>query len=243
VTTSNPIELAAEIVTAFVSNNSLPRGELPALIEVVNAAVRRLAQRGEVVEAVIDAPAPAVSIRKSITPGYLICLDDGKRFKSLRRHLAKLGMTPEQYREKWNLSADYPMVAPNYAAERSALAKNMGLGHLRKNPVAAVPASAGESESVAGTSEMIAPELASAATIEAVLTEPVSAGESESVAGTIEALAAEPASVTKSKRKSTVVAPGPASAAKTKRKTKSKVVATPPKSGKRKATRPREATA
>ena len=106
-----------------------------------------------------------------------------------------------------------------------------------------MPASAGESESVAGTSEMIAPELASAATIEAVLTEPVSAGESESVAGTIEALAAEPASVTKSKRKSKVVAPGPASAAKTKRKTKSKVVATPPKSGKRKATRPREATA
>jgi len=91
--------------------------------------------------AVIDTPEPAVSIRKSVTPDYLICLEDGKRFKSLRRHLAKLGMTPEQYRPKWNLPSTYPMVAPNYAAQRSALAKSIGFG-LREKPVAAVPASA-----------------------------------------------------------------------------------------------------
>ena len=76
---------------------------------------------------------PAVSIRKSITPDYLVCLDDGKKFKSLRRHLATLGLTPDQYRVKWNLPADYPMVAPNYAAQRSELAKKSGLGQMRKN--------------------------------------------------------------------------------------------------------------
>jgi predicted transcriptional regulator len=108
----NPIELAAEIVTSFVSNNSLPRNELPALIEVVHAAVSRLAERREVVEAIIDAPAPAVSIRESITPDYLICLDDGKRFKSLRRHLTILGMTSEQYRAKWNLLPTIPWSRP-----------------------------------------------------------------------------------------------------------------------------------
>jgi predicted transcriptional regulator len=90
-----------------------------------------------------------VSIRKSVTPDYLICLDDGKRFKSLRRHLAILGMTPEQYRAKWNLPGDYPMVASNYAAQRSALAKSIGLGQLRKKPVAAVSAKADESAAVA----------------------------------------------------------------------------------------------
>ena len=112
VATLNPIELAAEIVAAFVSNNSLPRAELAAVIETVHAAVKRLAEGAEVAPAVIDAPAPAVSIRKSVTPDYLICLEDGKRFKSLRRHLAKLGMTPEQYRAKWDLPSTYPMVAP-----------------------------------------------------------------------------------------------------------------------------------
>src|SRR6202021_2727352 len=76
-------------------------------------------------------------------PGYLICLDDGKRFKSLRRHLATLGMTPQQYRAKWNLPSDYPMVAPNYAAQRSALAKSLGLGQLRQRPVATVPSRGG----------------------------------------------------------------------------------------------------
>ena len=80
----------------------------------------------------VEAKTPAVSIRRSITPDFLICLDDGKRFKSLRRHLAGLGLTPAQYREKWNLPSDYPMVAPNYAAQRSELAKKIGLGQIRR---------------------------------------------------------------------------------------------------------------
>jgi predicted transcriptional regulator len=128
---SNPIELAAEIVAAFVSNNPLPKGELPSLILAVHTAVVRLAAEPESVPLQFEVKTPAVPIRRSITPDFLICLDDGKRFKSLRRHLGGLGMTPEQYREKWNLPPDYPMVAPNYAAQRSALAKQIGLGQIR----------------------------------------------------------------------------------------------------------------
>jgi predicted transcriptional regulator len=125
---SSPVELSGQIVVAFVSNNPLPKGELPSLILAVHTAVIRLAEcaasnRGEI---------PAVPIRRSITPDFLICLDDGKRFKSLRRHLTGHGLTPEQYREKWKLPSDYPMVAPNYAAQRSALAKQIGLGQIRK---------------------------------------------------------------------------------------------------------------
>ena len=158
---SDPIQLATEIMAAFVANNSVPRGELPALFEGLHAALKRLTD-GEVAPPVIEPPTPAVSIRASVTPDYLICLDDGKRFRTLRRHLEGLGMTPEQYRAKWNLPSTYPMVAPNYAAERSELAKNMGLG--RKSPVTAVPTSAGESETVAATPasadavEVVAPE-------------------------------------------------------------------------------------
>jgi predicted transcriptional regulator len=111
----------------------------------VHAAVKRLAQPSEVATAV-EPPAPAVSIRKSVTPDYLICLDDGRRFKSLRRHLATLGMTPEQYRAKWDLPSTYPMVAPNYAAQRSALAKSLGLGQLRQRSIATVPPSVGAPE-------------------------------------------------------------------------------------------------
>jgi predicted transcriptional regulator len=128
---SSPIELAGEIVAAFVSNNPLPKGELPSLILAVHTAVVRLAAEPESVPLQFEVKTPAVPIRKSITPDFLICLDDGKRFKSLRRHLGGLGMTPEQYREKWNLPPDYPMVAPNYAAQRSALAKQIGLGQIR----------------------------------------------------------------------------------------------------------------
>jgi predicted transcriptional regulator len=128
---SSPIELAGEIVAAFVSNNPLPKGELPSLILAVHTAVVRLAAEPESVQLQFEVKTPAVPIRKSITPDFLICLDDGKRFKSLRRHLGGLGMTPEQYREKWNLPPDYPMVAPNYAAQRSALAKQIGLGQIR----------------------------------------------------------------------------------------------------------------
>ncbi|MFZ0605368.1 MAG: MucR family transcriptional regulator [Roseiarcus sp.] len=126
----NPIELAAKMVIAFVSNNPLPKGELPALIHEVHAVVVRLAAGPESAQPQPEAKAPAVPVRRSITPDFLICLDDGKRFKSLRRHLTGLGLTPEQYREKWNLPADYPMVAPNYTAQRSALAKQFGLGQI-----------------------------------------------------------------------------------------------------------------
>ena len=129
---SNPVELAAEIVAAFVSNNPLPKGELPALIHAVHSAVERLAAEPESAPPQVEAKTPAVPIRRSITPDFLICLDDGKRFKSLRRHLAGHGLTPEQYRQKWNLPSDYPMVAPNYAARRSALAKKLGLGQSRR---------------------------------------------------------------------------------------------------------------
>src|SRR5271170_3067805 len=128
---SNPVELAAEIVSAFVSYNPVPKSELPSLIELVHSAVERLEKGPESGPPQIEAKAPAVPIRKSITPDFLICLDDGKRFKSLRRHLAGLGLTPAQYREKWNLPSDYPMVAANYAAQRSALAKKIGLGQSR----------------------------------------------------------------------------------------------------------------
>jgi MucR family transcriptional regulator, transcriptional regulator of exopolysaccharide biosynthesis len=125
---SRPIELAAGVVAAFVSNNSLPVGELPALIQAVHTSVKRLAGGPESAAQKVEEKAPAVSIRKSVTPDYLICLEDGKHFRSMRRHLTLLGLTPEQYREKWRLPANYPMVAPNYAAQRSALAKSMGLG-------------------------------------------------------------------------------------------------------------------
>lgn len=129
---ASSIELAASIVAAFVSHNSLPVAELPALIASVDATLRRLATGAAATPAVEEKPEPAVSVRKSITPDYLVCLDDGKKFKSLRRHLATLGMTPDQYRAKWGLAPDYPMVAPNYAAQRSNLAKQMGLGQARK---------------------------------------------------------------------------------------------------------------
>ena len=128
--TLSPIELAAKMAAAFVSNNSVPTGELPALILTLHTVMARLAAAPESAPPQVEAKAPAVPIRKSITPDYLICLEDGRRFKSLRRHLAGLGLSPEQYREKWKLPSDYPMVAPNYAAQRSALAKQIGLGQF-----------------------------------------------------------------------------------------------------------------
>jgi predicted transcriptional regulator len=122
------LELSAQILASFVSNNSVRASELPALIETIHAAMVRL-KDGAPAPAVEEAPKePAVAVRRSITPDYLICLEDGKRFKSLKRHLGAHGLTPKQYREKWKLPPDYPMVAPNYAAQRSALAKKIGLG-------------------------------------------------------------------------------------------------------------------
>lgn len=122
------IELTASIVSAYVSNNPTPAADIPALIGQVHGALQRLAT-GRPEPASQEPAKPAVPVKKSVTPEYLICLEDGKRFKSLKRHLrTQYKMTPEQYREKWGLPADYPMVAPNYAVERSQLAKKMGLG-------------------------------------------------------------------------------------------------------------------
>ena len=123
------IGLTADVVSAYVSHNSLSSSDLPALIGNTYAALRGI-QKGTVA-AVTPVLTPAVSVRNSVTPAYLICLDDGKRFKSMKRHLAHLGMTPEQYRTKWGLPSDYPMVAPNYSATRAALAKKIGLGRNR----------------------------------------------------------------------------------------------------------------
>jgi predicted transcriptional regulator len=128
------VELAADVVSSFVSHNSVPRSELSDLVQSVHHALSQIETRSQVVAPQPESKVPAVSIRKSIMPDYLICLDDGRKFKSLRRHLALLGMTPQQYREKWNLPDNYPMVAPNYAATRSALAKRFGLGQSRKRP-------------------------------------------------------------------------------------------------------------
>jgi predicted transcriptional regulator len=121
--------ITADIVSSYVANNSVHRGDLPAVIVSVHAALQGLVTpKPEEPEA----PQPRVSIRKSVTPDYLISLEDGKQYKSLKRHLGKLGLTPADYRAKWGLSADYPMVAPNYAAQRSELARTMGLGQQRR---------------------------------------------------------------------------------------------------------------
>jgi predicted transcriptional regulator len=138
--TSNHIELAADIVSAFVSNNAVPSAELPALIANVHSALAKVAN-GQT-EKPTEAPVPPVPIKKSITPDFLISLEDGKRYKSLKRHLKGRGLTPEQYREKWGLPRDYPMVAPNYAKQRSELAKALGLGQLRRNRAAGSDAAA-----------------------------------------------------------------------------------------------------
>jgi predicted transcriptional regulator len=128
-TTPNYIELAADIVSAFVSNNSVSVADLPNLIGTVHAALRTSGQPALPQED--EKPTPAVSIRKSVTPDFLISLEDGKHYKSLKRHLGKLGLTPEAYREKRGLPHDYPMIAANYAAKRSELAKSFGLGQRR----------------------------------------------------------------------------------------------------------------
>lgn len=130
-TSATYIELAADIVSAYVSNNSVPSGDLPVLISEVHGALLKVA--GGASEPPVEAPKPAISVKKSITPDYIICLEDGKKFKSLKRHLrTQYNMSPEQYREKWGLPVDYPMVAPNYAKARSELAKEMGLGQQRR---------------------------------------------------------------------------------------------------------------
>jgi predicted transcriptional regulator len=128
---SNYIELTAGIVSAYVSNNSVPAAEISTLIGQVHSALVKVSNGQS--EAASEAAKPAIAVKKSITPDYIVCLEDGKKFKSLKRHLrTQYNMTPEHYREKWGLPPDYPMVAPNYAEARSQLAKQMGLGQQRK---------------------------------------------------------------------------------------------------------------
>jgi len=132
---TNLVSIAADIVSAYVKNNPVPSGQLPKLIGDIHSALQRIGP--SVIEPEVKQE-PAVSIRKSVTPDYIICLEDGKKFKSLKRHLTHFGLSPDAYRRKWNLPADYPMVAPNYAAARSALAKASGLGQQRKTVVPVV---------------------------------------------------------------------------------------------------------
>jgi predicted transcriptional regulator len=124
---SDLIELSADIVSAYVSHNALSVADLPKLISEVHTSLRAL-QRGTAIEPAEELR-PAVPVKKSIAADYIVCLEDGKKFKSLKRHLrTHYSLSPEQYREKWGLPSDYPMVAPNYSATRSRLAKDNGLG-------------------------------------------------------------------------------------------------------------------
>lgn len=121
------LKLASEIVAAYVSNNSVSATDVPGMIKNVHDTLLGLS--GKMGEPASDQK-PAVNIKKSVTPDYVVCLEDGKKLKMLKRYLrSRYGMSPDEYRTKWGLPADYPMVAPNYAAKRSAFAKQIGLGH------------------------------------------------------------------------------------------------------------------
>ena len=137
--TGNLTELATEIVSAFVANNKVAVGDLSKLIGDVHAALQQTTTGGQKAE---EKPLePAVSIRRSVQPDHIVCLEDGKKFKSLKRHLmTDHGLTPQDYRQKWGLPRDYPMVAPTYAAARSELAKQMGLGQSRRKAAEPEPA-------------------------------------------------------------------------------------------------------
>jgi predicted transcriptional regulator len=135
-------KIAADLVSAYVSNNTVPIAEFTALLKSTLAILNGSAYtEAEVVTAPTEKPLAKVSVKKSVTPDYLICLDDGKQFKSLKRHLSQLGMTPDEYRAKWSLPPDYPMVAPNYSASRSAISKAAGFGKkkidskVKPNPI------------------------------------------------------------------------------------------------------------
>ncbi|WP_158914917.1 MucR family transcriptional regulator [Caulobacter sp. S45] len=132
------VTLTSEIVSAYVTNNSVAASDLPSLIAATYKALGSAGTAPEVVSPVLT---PAISIRKSITPDHLISLEDGKPYKSLKRHLATRGMTPDEYRTKWGLAKDYPMVAASYSAQRSSLAKSLGLGR-KAAPPPVVPAKA-----------------------------------------------------------------------------------------------------
>jgi predicted transcriptional regulator len=125
------IQMTAAVVTAFVANNSVVRQDIPSLIENVHKAFAAI-QNGPKDIKIAEPLQPRLPIKKTITPDYLISLEDGRQYRTLKRHLRTVGLTPEQYRKKWGLPADYPMVAPSYSDRRSQLAKNMGLGVVRK---------------------------------------------------------------------------------------------------------------
>ncbi len=125
ITAEELLRMTSEVVAAYVSNHSLPASQLPEVIRAIHASLRDLQTGGTAAEPLI----PAVPIKKSVHDDYIVCLEDGKKLKMLKRHLrTAYGLTPEEYRHKWGLAADYPMVAPNYAAQRSAFAKKIGLG-------------------------------------------------------------------------------------------------------------------
>jgi predicted transcriptional regulator len=125
------IEMVSDIVSAYVAHNPVPVADLPRLIEKVHATLTEI-EGGGPVDSKPELK-PAVPVRKSVTDDHIVCLEDGKKFKSLKRHLrTRYDMSPEEYREKWGLASDYPMVAPNYAKQRSDLARKMGLGQARK---------------------------------------------------------------------------------------------------------------
>ena len=127
---SDVLRMAVDIVSAYVGNNPVAANEVPNIINTVYGSLSSLNGKGAM--GGVEPPKPAVSIRRSVTPDYIICLDDGKKLKMLKRHLrAAYNMTPDEYRVKWNLPADYPMVAPNYARQRSNFAKKIGLGRKK----------------------------------------------------------------------------------------------------------------
>ncbi len=127
-------EMTSEVIAAYVAKNSVPPTEMPALIASVHAAFGSLGKAPEP-QAAAEPLKPAVSIRKSVTDEFIISLEDGRKFKSMKRYLSLLGMTPTEYRTKWGLPADYPMVAPTYAVKRAELAKAIGLGRKRQEKV------------------------------------------------------------------------------------------------------------
>src|SRR5450755_1717522 len=139
-------KIAADLVSAYVSNNTVPIAEFTTLLKSTLGILNGDAvTEPEAAAPPAEKPLAKVSVKKSITPDYLICLDDGKRFKSLKRHLAQLGMTPDEYRAKWNLPADYPMVASNYSASRSAISKAAGFGRKKADVKAKPKATKGRS--------------------------------------------------------------------------------------------------
>ena len=130
VSQSDILRMAVEIVSAYVSNNSVASDQVPDVINTVFGSLSAL--NGQVPSTVGELPKPAISVRRTVTPDYIVCLEDGKQLKMLKRHLrAAYGLTPDEYRVKWGLPADYPMVAPNYAKQRSSFAKQIGLGRKK----------------------------------------------------------------------------------------------------------------